>query len=108
MSNYHEEAYNKINSTEVVTEEHQAEWTHELLGGAAAFGAMAMYNKKQEEEGTPVDHAMAKNLLAGLAGAAVDRLVETKGLDWFDRQKAKKHAEEEAEKLYTQQTGYEF
>ncbi|KAL9545193.1 hypothetical protein PS6_008365 [Mucor atramentarius] len=95
MSNYHEEAYNKITSTEVVTEEHQAEWTHELLGGAAAFG-------------TPVDHAMAKNLLAGLAGAAVDRLVETKGLDWFDKQKAKKHAEEEAEKLYTQQTGYEF
>ncbi|KAI8643133.1 hypothetical protein BD408DRAFT_431694 [Parasitella parasitica] len=105
---HHEESYNKIRNTEVVTEEHKAEWTHELLGGAAAFSAMAMYNKKKEEDGAPVDHATAKNLLAGLAGVAVDRLVETKGLDWFDKQKAKKHAEEEAQKLYTQETGYEF
>lgn len=105
---HHEKAYQEIESTEVVTEEHKANWTHELLGSAAAFAAMKAYNEKQEADGNPQDHALAKELLAGFAGGAVDRLIETKGMDWFDRQKAKHHAKEEAEKLYAQQTGYEF
>lgn len=108
MTHHHEEAYNTIVNTEVVTEEHKAEWTHELLSSAAAFAAMRAYNKKQEEEGNEVDHSLAKELLAGLAGGAVDNLVETKGMDWFDKHKAKKQAEEEAQKLYSQKTGYSF
>ncbi|KAG0731911.1 hypothetical protein G6F57_004362 [Rhizopus arrhizus] len=102
---YHEEAYNKIEN-----EEHKAEWTHELLAAAGGFAAMRAYNKKKEEEGANPenDHHVAKNLLAALAAASIDHLAETKGMDWVDRQKAKKHAEEEAQKLYTQQTGYEF
>lgn len=105
---YHEEAYEQIVKVEQPTEEHKAAWTHELLGSAAAFAAMRAYNKKQEEEGKPVDHALAKELLAGFAAGAVDNLVETKGMDWLDRHKAKKHAEEEAQKLYSKETGYEF
>jgi deoxyribodipyrimidine photolyase-like uncharacterized protein len=105
---HHEKAYNQINNTEVVTEEHKAEWTHELLGAAGGFAAMKAFNEKQKSEGKEVDHQKSKEALAAFAGFAVDRLVETKGLDWFDKQKAKKHAEEEAQKLYTTQTGYEF
>jgi hypothetical protein len=33
-------------------------------------------------------------------------LVESKGLDFIDRQKAKHHATKEAEELYRQKTGY--
>ena len=105
---HHEQAYEEITAVEQPTEEHQAAWSHEFLGAAAAFAAMRAYDKKRENEGLPQDHALAKELLAGLAGGAVDNLVETKGLDWVDRQKAKHHAKEEAEKLYAKQTGYEF
>jgi hypothetical protein len=105
---HHEKAYEEITSVEVATEEHKANWTHELLGSAAAFAAMRAYNKKQESEGKTQDHALAKELIAGLAGGAVDNLIETKGMDWMDKYKAKKHAEEEAQKLYSQQTGFDF
>jgi hypothetical protein len=108
MSYGHEEAYNTITGTEVVTEEHKAEWTHEFLGAAAGFAAMKAYNKKKEEEGIVEDHQLSKELLAALAGGVIDNLVETKGMDWFDKHKAKKQAEEEAQRLYSQQTGYEF
>ncbi|CRK26369.1 hypothetical protein BN1708_018238, partial [Verticillium longisporum] len=53
----------------------------------------------------PVHHAFAKELLAGFAGAEVDKLVETKGLDYIDREKAKRHAEKQAESLYDNQYG---
>lgn len=50
--------------------------------------------------GKPVSHQFAKELLAGFAGAEVDKLAETKGEDWFDREKAKRHAKENAERMY--------
>ncbi|KAL0091260.1 hypothetical protein J3Q64DRAFT_1709926 [Phycomyces blakesleeanus] len=106
---YHEEAYNKINAVETPSEENKAEWTHQLLAAAAGFGAMRAYNKnKAEKEGEEDDHHLAKELLAGLAAAAVDNLAESKGMDWLDREKAKHQAKEEAEKLYSEQTGYNF
>lgn len=48
---------------------------------------------------------MAKEILAGLAGAEVDKLFETKGLDTIDREKAKHHARENAKSLYDEQYG---
>ncbi|KAF7730411.1 hypothetical protein EC973_002217 [Apophysomyces ossiformis] len=107
----HEEYYERINNIEVIenpTEEHKSSITHQLLAGAAAFEAMRLYNKKKEEEGEAVDHATAKEFLAAFTGATVDRLVETKGLDWLDREKAKHQAKEEAQKLYSQETGFQF
>lgn len=50
--------------------------------------------------GKPVSHQFAKELLAGFAGAEVDKLAETKGEDWFDREKTKRHAKERAEQMY--------
>ncbi|KAI8394278.1 uncharacterized protein BYT42DRAFT_542402 [Radiomyces spectabilis] len=104
----HEQAYNEITSVDVPEEEHKAAWTHELLAGAAAFEAMHLYNKKKAEAGDEDNHQLAKELLAGLAAASVDGFAESKGLDWIDRQKAKHRAKEEAEKLYSEQTGYSF
>ena len=42
-------------------------------------------------------------MLAGLAGAEVDKLCETKGLDYVDREKAKHQAKKNAEALYDDQ-----
>jgi len=55
--------------------------------------------------GEPVSHGFAKEMLAGFAGAEVDKLFETKGLDYMDREKAKREAEHRAKQLYDQQYG---
>ncbi|KAI8141336.1 hypothetical protein BJV82DRAFT_618804 [Fennellomyces sp. T-0311] len=102
-------------------EEHEGSFTHELIAGAgkliflggffivsyerviAAFEAAKAYNEHCEKNGKPVDHATAKQLLAGLAGGLVDKLVETKGLDAIDRIKAKRHAEDQLNKYYDEE-----
>ena len=66
---------------------------------------MHVFEKRQREEGRPVEHGMAKELLAAAAGFEVDKLVETKGLDFIDREKAKHHAKKQAEELYDRQYG---
>ena len=52
--------------------------------------------------GKPANHALAKEVIAGLVGSQIDRLVETKGMDWFDAEKAKHHAKKNAEHMYEQ------
>ena len=64
---------------------------------------MHLWEKRQRENGQPVSHGFAKEALAGLAAAEVDKLFETKGLDFLDREKAKRHAKQQAEHLYDQQ-----
>ncbi|KAF8257206.1 hypothetical protein EI94DRAFT_1597967 [Lactarius quietus] len=71
----------------------QASVTHELLGGAAAYEAAKAYENHCAANGQPTSHAKAKELLAGFAGAYVDREVETKGFDYIDREKAKRAGE---------------
>ena len=44
-------------------------------------------------------------MLAGLAGAEVDKLAETKGEDFVDREKAKHEAKKNAEKMYDDHYG---
>ncbi|KAI7895574.1 uncharacterized protein EV154DRAFT_495348 [Mucor mucedo] len=80
--------------------EHEGSLSHELIAGAASYEAIKAYNKHCEKEGKPVDHATAKALLAGFAGGMVDKLIETKGLDYLDKQKAKRHAEEQVKDYY--------
>ena len=50
--------------------------------------------------GKPVSHQFAKELLAGFAGAEVDKLAETKGEDFFDRERAKRDAQDNAMNMY--------
>ncbi|KAF8849638.1 hypothetical protein BDZ45DRAFT_680368 [Acephala macrosclerotiorum] len=78
----------------------ESHFSHEALAGAASFGAFKMFEDRQRAEGKPVSHQFAKELLVGLAGAEVDKLAETKGMDFIDREKAKRHAKENAEHMY--------
>ncbi|PFH58488.1 hypothetical protein XA68_13596 [Ophiocordyceps unilateralis] len=82
---------------EVTQRPHEAKFSHELLGGAAAFEAAKAYEDHVAENGHPDQHSTAKEILAGVIGAFVDREVETKGLDYIDAEKAKRHAQAQAE-----------
>lgn len=84
---------------------HESSFGHELLAGGASFAAFKAFEDHQRKEGKNVSHAFAKELLAGFAGAEVDKLAETKGADWIDREKAKHQAKQNAEQLYDQHYG---
>ncbi len=73
------------------------------MAGGAAFEAVHLWEKRQQAEGKPVSHSFAKEAIAALAGAEVDKLFETKGLDFIDREKAKHSAKENAKHIYDQQ-----
>ncbi|KAF2206819.1 hypothetical protein CERZMDRAFT_115553 [Cercospora zeae-maydis SCOH1-5] len=88
--------------------DNKAELSHEILAGGASFFAMKKFEDHQRSEGKPVSHAFAKELLGGFAGAEIDRLAETKGADWIDREKAKHQAKKNAEELYDQHYGNNY
>ncbi|KAI0375649.1 hypothetical protein BV20DRAFT_933238 [Pilatotrama ljubarskyi] len=77
---------------QVVNAPHKAELSHELIAAAASYEASKAYEEHCAREGKPPSHEKAKELMAGFAGAFVDRMVETKGLDFIDKEKAKRHA----------------
>ena len=54
---------------------------------------MKAYESHVAKNGQPDSHARAKEIAAGLAGAFVDREVESRGLDFVDRAKAKYEGE---------------
>lgn len=58
---------------------------------------------KSVERGRPEDkHQLSKEIFAAMAGAEADKLFESKGLDFLDRERATMQARQEAEKLYDQ------
>jgi hypothetical protein len=84
-------------------EKNKGSWTHEMIAAAAGFEAMRTYERHQAKQtGQPPNHSIVKGILAGLAAAAVDRLIETKGLDWIDAQRAKTGAARAAENMVEQ------
>jgi len=87
---------------QVTNSPHEAKWSHELIAGAASFEAAKAYEQHCEQNGKPESHERAKELLAGFAGAFVDREVETRGLDFIDREKAKRQANEQAHEALAQ------
>ncbi|KAG8906134.1 hypothetical protein FRB99_007524 [Tulasnella sp. 403] len=91
------DAYDQVNQP------HQAELSHELIAGAAAFEAAKAYESHEAKNGAPPSHAVAKEIMAGAIGAFVDRTAETKGLDWLDREKAKREAQQTAEEQLASQ-----
>jgi len=76
--------------------EHKAKLSHEVISGAVAYEAAKAYEEHCKRHGKPVSHEKAKEIFAGFAAVAIDRLVETKGLDFIDKQKAKRDAEKHA------------
>ncbi|KAJ7765769.1 hypothetical protein B0H16DRAFT_1524322 [Mycena metata] len=103
----HEEAWRTVEEARLHPEHHKAKLSHELIAGAASFAAAKMYEHRLEKEGKPVDHAGAKALLAGFAGAYIDRLAETKGADAWEghknKEELKEHAARQLERDYTEQ-----
>ncbi|KAF1936349.1 hypothetical protein EJ02DRAFT_459611 [Clathrospora elynae] len=81
-------------------EQNKSSMGHEVLAGGAAFAGFKAFEDHQRSEGKPVSHQFAKELLAGFAGAEVDKLAETRGEDWFDKEKTKREAKKHAEQMY--------
>ncbi|KAG7090555.1 hypothetical protein E1B28_009663 [Marasmius oreades] len=83
---------------EVTNAPHKAALSHELIAAAASYEAAKAYEDHCQTNGQPDSHARAKEIMAALAGGFVDRMVETKGLDYVDKEKVKhqasKHYEE--------------
>ncbi|KAE8329826.1 hypothetical protein BDV39DRAFT_171427 [Aspergillus sergii] len=88
----HEDAYEQLKEAP-----HQAELSHELIAAAASYEAAKAYEKHVAVNGKPPSHEHAKELLAAVTGAFVDRTVETKGLDYIDVEKAKHDARKDAQ-----------
>jgi len=86
-------------------EPNDAKFSHEAIAGAASFAAFKAFEDKQRNEGQPVSHQFAKELLVGFAGAEVDRLAETKGMDFYDKERAKHQAKENVQGLYDNHYG---
>ncbi|KZP33019.1 CipC1 protein [Athelia psychrophila] len=86
----------QYNDTQDNLGQHQASKVHELIGGAAAYEAAKAYENR--DGGSKAgSHAEAKEIMAGLAGAFIDREVETRGMDTFDKEKAKYEARKNAQ-----------
>ncbi|GAA5934680.1 hypothetical protein JCM10213_007833 [Rhodosporidiobolus nylandii] len=79
-----------------VQEGHQSSMTHELIAAAAAFEAQKAYARHCEANGKPESHERAREIFAALAAAEADKLIETKGLDWMDREEVKRQARQHA------------
>jgi len=92
------QAYDQVNNAP----DNQASFTHELIAGAASYEAAKAYENHCDQNGNPGSHQEAKEILAGFSGAAVDRLAETKGLDYIDREKAKRDATQDVSQAYDQ------
>ncbi|KAK0356759.1 hypothetical protein LTR91_007605 [Friedmanniomyces endolithicus] len=86
-------------------DQNQGKFSHELIAGGASFAAMKVFEDRQRAEGKTVDHQFAKEMLAGIAGGEVDKLCETKGADYIDRERAKRQASENTSQMYDQHYG---
>ncbi|EIW74647.1 hypothetical protein CONPUDRAFT_170000 [Coniophora puteana RWD-64-598 SS2] len=82
---------------QVTNSPHKAALSHELLASAASYEAMKAYEKHVKDQGHPDSHAKAKEMIATLSGGFIDRMVETKGLDAIDKEKAKRQASAHAD-----------
>ncbi|KAL1297416.1 hypothetical protein AAFC00_004949 [Neodothiora populina] len=96
----YEQAYNDDGQPK-----NESSLSHEVLAGGASFAAMKAFEDRQRSEGKPIEHQFAKELIAGFAGAEIDKLAETKGEDEWDKQKAKHDAKKNAEAMYDEQYG---
>jgi len=99
-----QQAYNQVYNDQP----HEGKFSHEALSGGAAFMAMREYEKHEEANGKPPNHQFAKEMIAGIVGGEVDKLCETKGLDYIDREKAKRQAQQQASQMYDNSYGQQY
>lgn len=55
--------------------------------------------------GVAENHTVAKDIMAGFAGGEADKLIETHGENFYDREKMQHDAKEQANQCYDQQYG---
>ncbi|KAB5595849.1 CipC protein [Ceratobasidium theobromae] len=92
---------------QITNRPHEASLSHELIAAAASYEAAKAYENHVAENGEPDSHAKAKELLrAGFVGGFLDREIETKGLDWFDRERAQRQAQDHAEQALANNSNY--
>ncbi|KAF9995336.1 hypothetical protein BGZ79_010971 [Entomortierella chlamydospora] len=97
MGHHHHHEKHRAAHDEVYSHpKHESHWTHEIVAGAAAFAAM----KKYQDSNPDSKHKLTKEIFAALAAAEADKLFETKGLDFIDREKAKHAAKKHADEIY--------
>ncbi|KAF7313010.1 1 concanamycin induced protein c [Mycena kentingensis (nom. inval.)] len=99
MGFFHHQSEEAQAYEQVVNAPHKAPLSHELIAAAASYEGP--YEKHCEQNGKPQSHAQAKELMAGFAGAFIDRMVETKGLDFVDKEQAKRDAKKRHEEVVT-------
>jgi len=102
----HEEHRNTYEQYSSEPEKHKAKLSHELIAGAAAYEAAKAYQDHQAKNGKPASHEQAKSIAAGLVGAFIDKEFESKGLDFLDKEKAKRQAREHVEEGINRYGGY--
>ncbi|OOF94774.1 hypothetical protein ASPCADRAFT_406634 [Aspergillus carbonarius ITEM 5010] len=81
---------------------HEGHLSHQVIAGAASFEAMKLFEDHQRKQGKTVSHSFAKEAIAGLVGAEIEKLAETKGWDEVDKMKAHHHAKKNAQEMYEQ------
>ncbi|KAF9223393.1 hypothetical protein BS17DRAFT_754420 [Gyrodon lividus] len=91
---------------QVTDESHTAKLSHELIAAAASYEAAKAYEHHVAKNGKPVNHQKAVELLAALSGGFIDRIVETKGLNAIDKERAKRDAHKRAESALSQSGDY--
>ncbi|KAJ4487970.1 hypothetical protein J3R30DRAFT_873339 [Lentinula aciculospora] len=97
MRLFHHESDEASAYEEVQNSPHKAELSHQLIAAAASYEAAKAYEKHCAENGKPDSHAKAKELIAAFSGAFIDHIIETKGLDFIDKQKAHHEAKKNTE-----------
>jgi hypothetical protein len=67
--------------------------------------ALKAYEDHVRSTGEQVSHPMMKEMLASFASAEVDKIFKTDGLDFLDKEEAKRRAVQQAQKLADKKYG---
>ncbi|KZT51246.1 hypothetical protein CALCODRAFT_503772 [Calocera cornea HHB12733] len=108
-----QKSYNELyNHQGPMQEQQKSIWTHEAVAAAAGLAAMNAWEAHAKAGGQEPTHEVMKETLAAMAAAEVDRLIETNGLTWIDKERAQHDAIVQAqhyaeEKYGTSSTGWE-
>jgi hypothetical protein len=66
--------------------------SNEMVGFYCSYISYIHKSVTKVYPGQPASHDEAKEIFAGFAGAFIDREAETRGLDFIDRERAKRDA----------------
>jgi len=78
---------------------HHVSLVHEAIAAAASYEAMKAYEDHERSQGKPVSNQATKELLAVLAGAALDKFIESKILNKSHLEQLKELTKQNAEQL---------